>query len=96
MITTNMPALVQELSALCDVSVRDTNDMIDLHVSKPVDITKVDDLVCDALFAEPEQRREDNYGWTIRMLKLPKLRNSTDMHVEERRGTGRYILDPLD
>ena len=79
MITTNMPALMEQLDQLAQVHVQDSADSMDLHVQKPVDIEQVDDMVCDALFAEPLQRTETARAFIIRLLKLDHPRHSTDM-----------------
>jgi hypothetical protein len=92
MITTNMPQLVQQLSMLGDVSVHDTLDGIQLKVEHVKDIGGVDDLLCDALFADPLKREADAYGWTIHLYKREHLRPASDMRTIEKGGTVRYEL----
>jgi hypothetical protein len=81
MITTNMPQLVQQIRMLGDVRVLDRNDSIVLHVEKPVNIEHVDDLVCDALFADPLLREEAEDHWTIKLYKRDNLRHAGDLDV---------------
>ncbi len=81
MITTNMPQLVQQIRMLGDVRVLDRNDSIVLHVEKPVSIEDVDDLVCDALFADPLLREEAEDHWTIKLYKRQNLRSAGDLDV---------------
>jgi hypothetical protein len=90
MITTNMPQLVQHLRMLGDVRVLDRMDSIVLHVEKPVDIQVVDDLVCDALFADPLLREEAEDHWTIKLYKRENLRQSGELLVVPQGGASRY------
>ena len=90
MITTNMPQLVQHLRMLGDVRVLDRNDSIVLHVEKPVNIEHVDDLVCDALFADPLLREEAEDHWTIKLYKRDGLRHAGDMRVIPNGDASRY------
>ncbi|HMC96732.1 MAG TPA: hypothetical protein VKG92_03710 [Flavobacteriales bacterium] len=92
MITTNLLQLVRELDRLGAVRVSDHSDTIELHVSKPVDLDKLDDLVCDALFVDPLDRREDMNDWTIKLYKREHLRGSSDMDVKPLRGRTIYIV----
>ncbi len=90
MITTNMPQLVQQIRMLGDVRVLDRNDSIVLHVEKPVAIEDVDDLVCDALFADPLMREEAEDHWTIKLWKRENLRHAGDMRVVPNGTATRY------
>ncbi len=90
MITTNMPQLVQHLRMLGDVRVLDRNDSIVLHVEKPVDIQDIDDLVCDALFADPMLREEAEDHWTIKLYKRQDLRKAGDLQVISSGHTSKY------
>jgi len=90
MITTNMPEFVQHLRMLGDVRVLDRTDSIVLHVEKPVDIDNVDDLVCDALFADPLMREEAEDHWTIKLWKRENLRHAGDMRVVPNGTATRY------
>lgn len=90
MITTNLPEFVSLLNKLGNVTVHDGMDSIELRVDKPVNVEEVDDLVCDALFADPVGRTESQYGWTIEMFKRGHLRPSSDMRVVKARGGSRY------
>lgn len=92
MITTNLPALVQLLNELGDVRLHDTMDSIELRVGKPVDLEQMDDLVCDALFADPISRTEGPHGWTINLWKRDDLRAATDMRVVLDGITSRYEM----
>jgi hypothetical protein len=66
---------------LGDVRVLDRNDSIVLHVEKPVTIEEVDDLVCDALFADPLLREEAEDHWTIKLYKRENLRQAGDLDL---------------
>ena len=79
MITTNMPALMEQLEMIADAHMHDTGEELDLVVRKPVDITLVDDLICDALFVEPLHRVEGERTYVIRLLKLDRQRHSGEM-----------------
>jgi hypothetical protein len=92
MITTNLPQLVQELNALGQVRVHDHADTIELEVSKPVDVAQLDDLVCDALFADPVEREEGASGWTLHLWKRSQLRSASDMHVVPGPRRSGYVL----
>lgn len=94
MITTNILEFVQQLNRLGDVKVHDGLDTIELQVAKPVDVSEVDDLVCDALFIDPVARTENQYGWTIHLDKREGLRHASDMRVEFNRGRMGYVLQP--
>src|SRR5690606_4491325 len=93
MITTNMPQLVQHLRMLGDVRVLDRMDSIVLHVEKPVAIEAVDDLVCDALFADPLLREEAEDHWTIKLYKRENLRQAGDLLVIPNGGTSKYKVE---
>ncbi len=92
MVTTNILQLVNELDRLGAVRIQDHMDTIDLHVAKPVDMEQVDDLICDALFVDPMDRREGVYDWTIRLMKRSQLRSGSDMSVKQSPGRSVYIL----
>lgn len=91
MSTTNMPQLVQHLQKLADVHVHDTMDAIELDVSNVADINCVDELLCDALFADPLDREPARYGWRIHLAKRNGLRGAGDMQVLPENGTMRYV-----
>ena len=90
MITTNLLQFVSELNSLGSVEVHDHADSIDVEVSKPVDVGKVDDLVCDALFVDPVRRKEGVSAWTIQLLKRDNLRSAADLRVVN--GVGYEVL----
>ena len=92
MITTNLPQLVQEMNALGQVRVRDHVDTIELEVSGTVDLEQLDDLVCDALFADPLDREEVADGWMVHLWKRSQLRNASDMHVVPGPRRSGYVL----
>jgi hypothetical protein len=92
MVTTNLPSLVDLLNELGNTDVHDTVDSIELHVAKPVNVEELDDLVCDALFADPISRTEGHRGWTINLWKREDLRGASDMRVVGTGSTSRYEL----
>ena len=94
MITTNLPQFVEQLTMLGDVHVHDSQDTIEIQVAKPVDVDQVDDLVCDALFADPVSRKEDAHVWTVELIKRSQLRGASDMRVVQGRGKMGYELRP--
>lgn len=94
MITTNLPQFVHQLTLLGDVRVHDGMDTIEIQVAKPVDVHEVDDLVCDALFADPIERKEDAHGWVLQLNKRSQLRGASDMRVVQGRGSMSYQLQP--
>lgn len=94
MITTNLPQLVEQLNLLTEVHVHDRMDTIEIQVAKPVDIQQLDDLVCDALFADPVARKEDARGWTVHLDKRENLRSASDMGVVNGVGQMGYVLRP--
>ncbi|MEO8590021.1 MAG: hypothetical protein ABI432_11660 [Flavobacteriales bacterium] len=94
MVTTNLLQLVHELDRLGAVRVNDHLDTIELRVAKPVDLGEVDDLVCDALFVDPLDRREGMNDWTIRLYKLDHLRKASDLDVKPVNGRSIYVLQP--
>jgi len=94
MVTTNILQLVHELDRISAVSVNDLADTIELHVSKPVDIGEMDDLICDALFVDPLDRQENAHAWTINLYKREHLRGASDMEVKELKGRSVYVLRP--
>lgn len=93
MITTNLPSLVDLLSDLGNTEIHDTRDGIQLHVAKPLNVVDLDDLVCDALFADPISRTEGTRGWMINMSKRYDLRAAADMRVTGVGITSRYEMD---
>ncbi len=94
MITTNLPQFVEQLNMLGDVHVHDTMDTIEIQVSKPVDIQQLDDLVCDALFADPLARKESARSWTVHLGKRDHLRGASDITVVNGVGQMGYVLRP--
>lgn len=92
MITTNLPALMDLLNELGDTRSHDSMDGIELRVAKPVNVEEMDDLVCDALFADPISRTEGPYGWIINLWKRSDLRKSSDMRVVANGITSRYEM----
>jgi hypothetical protein len=95
MITTNLPQFIQQINLLNDVRVHDTEYSIELEVNKPVDVQKVDDLVCDALFVDPVSRKESIYAWIIKLDKRTDLRGASDMQVVDNGTRKGYRLRPL-
>ena len=94
MVTTNLPQLVHELHLLGAVRIKDHMDTIELHVAKPIDLHEVDDLLCDALFVDPMDRREDAHAWTIQLYKRDHLRGASDMAVKKVDDRSVYLLQP--
>jgi hypothetical protein len=94
MITTNLPQLVHELNLLADVQVHDLTDRIEIKVAKPVDLQELDDLVCDALFADPLARKEDVHAWTVHLAKRDHLRGASDLSAVVEKGRVGYHLRP--
>ncbi len=94
MVTTNLPQLVHELDLLGAVRIQDHMDTIELQVFKPVDLSEVDDLLCDALFVEPLYRTEEEHAWTIALYKCDHLRSASDMDVKSEEGRSVYVLRP--
>jgi hypothetical protein len=92
MITTNLPSLVDLLNELGNTDVHDTIDTIELRVAKPVNVEELDDLVCDALFADPISRTEGPHEWTINLWKRSDLRVASDMRVVAGGITSRYEM----
>ncbi len=93
MTTTNLPELIHELDKLGQVSVHDTLDGIELLVGKPVNVHEMDDLICDALIADPLGRTESQNEWTIRLYKRESLRGASDMRVVRTGDTSEYMLE---
>ena len=84
MLTTNMPQLAEQLNQLGLVTLRDTNGQVILMVPAAVDIQQVDDLVCDAVFVEPDERVLVGDDWMIYLNKLDRNRQPADeMHVRQ-------------
>ena len=94
MITTNLPQFVEQLNMLSDVQVHDGMDTIEIRVAKPVDVQQLDDMVCDAIFADPLARKENAYGWTVHLGKRSHLRGASDMRVVHGKGQIGYELQP--
>ena len=94
MITTNLPQLVEQITLLADVHVHDGLDRIEIHVAKPVDVQEIDDLVCDALFADPMARKEAPHEWTIHLGKRESLRGASDLNVVGGAGQVTYVVRP--
>lgn len=92
MITTNLPEFINLLNELSNVSVHDGGDNLVLHVAKPVNIDDVDDLICDALFADPIGRTEGPHEWVVRLWKRDDLRSASDMRVLSTGVTSTYEL----
>lgn len=93
MVTTNMPELMQQLTLITDAHIHDTGDRLELTVPKNADMQQVDDLLCDAVFAEPEQRLSTANGWLIHLNKLPRPRPMvSDMRVVHTSNGWRYEL----
>ena len=88
MISMNLPQLVLQLKQLGDVRVVDRTDTIQLHFASGVNIDALDELVCDALFADPLGRERDRHGCMLELGKREKLRHSSDMRVV---GTGSSV-----
>lgn len=93
MITTNLPEFITLLNELGNVSVHDREGSIELHVGKPVNVLEVDDLVCDALFADPIGRKENEHGWIIQLWKRDDLRHASDMRVEGSGVSSKYVVE---
>jgi len=70
---------MEQIYLLADANIHDSGEQLDLLVRKPVNIALVDDLICDALFAEPLHREESDRSFVIRLLKLDRPRQSGDM-----------------
>ncbi len=79
MITTNLPEFITLLNELSNVSVHDSGDGLELYVAKPVNIDDMDDLICDAIFADPIGRTEGVHEWVVRLWKRSDLRGASDM-----------------
>jgi hypothetical protein len=78
-ITTNLPEFINLLNQLGNVSVHDGGEDLELHVAKPVNVEDMDDLICDALFADPIGRTEGSHEWVVRLRKRDDLRGASDM-----------------
>lgn len=96
MVTTDLPQLVAQLDRFASVSVHDHLDTIDVEVQKPIDISMVDDLMCDALFVDPLDRTEHARSFIIRLGKRDRTRRCGDLRAEDRNGKSRYIISHLD
>jgi hypothetical protein len=93
MITTNLPQLVQELNAFGPVSVHDHLDTIDLEMSSSVPMDELDDLICDAIFADPLQRELKGDRCVVHLGKRANLRGASDMHLVLGFHSTGYVLD---
>lgn len=92
MITTNLLEFVKRLNALGPVRVKDHIDTIEVHVPKAIDVQALDDLVCDALFADPLRRVEDGLRWSVHLLKRGNLRKPSDL---DQMNGSEYVLLPV-
>jgi len=93
MITTNLPAFVSQLSRLAPVRVHDHLDTISISVPGNADMDAVDELACDALFADPMNRVLSTQGWTLEFGKRSKLRNPSDLRTTASGKMVQYHLD---
>jgi hypothetical protein len=91
-ITTNLPEFINLLNQLGNVSVHDGGEDLELHVAKPVNVEDMDDLICDALFADPIGRTEGPHEWVVSLWKRDDLRSASDMRSVS---TGRSITYEL-
>lgn len=92
MLSANMPQLVEQLNRIADVSVHDTSDQLELRVNTTADISEVDDLLCDAVFAEPVQRTATAHGWVIHLNKLDRPRKAlSELKVVSKGSVSRYL-----
>ena len=92
MITTNLPGLVQELHALGLISVHDHLETIELELPANVDLSKLDDLICDALFADPLERGLKGDRCVVLLGKRSELRGASDMQAVQGFDKVGYIL----
>lgn len=95
MITTNLPQLVQELNVFGTVRVHDHMDTIDLELFFSSFLEKVDDLICDALFADPLDREVTGDHCTVYLGKRDSLRGASDMGLIAEVGHMGYVLQPV-
>lgn len=94
MITTNLPAFVQQLSRLAPVRVQDRLDTINILLPSTTDMDAVDELACDALFADPIGRVLDAHGWRLEFWKRVTLRQPSDLRTSIAGKVVQYHLDP--
>ena len=92
MVTTNLSQLVGMFNSFGSVYVHDHLDTIELEIQKPVDISMVDDLICDALFVDPLDRKEERRSWTIRLAKRVDPRHSGELLVDEQPTKFKYLV----
>jgi len=92
MLSTNMPQLAEQLNQLGLVTLRDVNGQVILMVPGNVDIQQVDDLVCDAVFVEPDERVFIDDGWVIYLNKLDRNRQPADEMYVRQQGTHYLFL----
>lgn len=71
-------------------------DTIDVELQKPIDIARVDDLICDALFVDPLERTEQSRSYVIRLGKREGLRRCADLRTVDVGGRSNYIISHLD
>ena len=93
MITTNLPTLVNALDRLTSVSVHDHLDTINITMPRTTDMDAVDELACDALFADPMDRVLNAHGWTLEFSKRAELRTPSDLHTSTAGKIVQYHLD---
>ncbi len=93
MITTNLPQLVQELNVFGTVNVHDHIETIDLEMPASVPMDQLDDLICDAIFADPLEREVQGERCVVHLGKRSNLRGASDMHVVLGLNSTGYVLD---
>jgi len=93
MITTNLPQLIQELNAIAPVRVHDHLDTIDLEMSSSVPMDQLDDLICDAIFADPLEREVQGDRCIVHLAKRSNLRGASDMQLILGLYSTGYVLD---
>ncbi|MEO8734053.1 MAG: hypothetical protein ABI373_06965, partial [Flavobacteriales bacterium] len=93
MITTNLPQLVQELNAFGTVNVHDHIETIDLEMPASVPMDQLDDLICDAIFADPLERELKGESCVVHLGKRSNLRGASDMHIILGLNSTGYVLD---
>ena len=92
MITTNLPHLVRELHPLGLLSVHDHLDTMELLLPATVDTNELDDIICDAIFADPMQRVLVGGRWVVLLAKRSELRGASDMRSVPGEGRVGYVL----
>jgi hypothetical protein len=93
MITTNLLQLVQELNAFGPVSVHDHLETIDLEMPSSVPMDQLDDLICDAIFADPLDRETKGANCVVHLAKRSNLRSASDMHLIRGLQSTGYVLE---